>query len=246
MLLCGALPASAQHGNPYEGDPGAVRAGAALYAARCADCHGPDAKGNRGPDLTQLWTAGANDERVFAVLRAGVAGSIMPPSLAPDSELWAIVAHLRSIGTVPPLETSGDPARGAEVFAAQCSDCHSVNGQGGAFGPDLTRIVQLRSREALVRALREPSAAIGAGFRAVTLVTGRGVQVHGVVKSRDAFSIQIVSADGRLQGYWLGDLASVIDEPESAMPVFTPAELDERALEDVLAFLAAAAAGAPP
>ncbi len=53
-------------------------AGAALFAARCADCHGADATGVRGPDLTRLWGAGATDDRVFQAIRQGVPGSIMP------------------------------------------------------------------------------------------------------------------------------------------------------------------------
>src|SRR5437773_322168 len=30
--------------------------GAAMFRERCAECHGADAKGERGPDLTRLWT----------------------------------------------------------------------------------------------------------------------------------------------------------------------------------------------
>ena len=82
----------AQQLNPFEGDAAAVTAGAALYAGRCAECHGADAKGSRGPDLTQRWAKGATDESTFATIRNGVPGSIMPPSAAPDHELWAIVA----------------------------------------------------------------------------------------------------------------------------------------------------------
>jgi hypothetical protein len=39
IFVCAAVPlgAIAQSGNPLEGDPAAIRAGAALYASRCAD-----------------------------------------------------------------------------------------------------------------------------------------------------------------------------------------------------------------
>ena len=151
LAFCGpvALPAAnAQPKNPYEADATAIQVGGVLYAGRCADCHGPDAKGLRGPDLTQLWTAGAKDERVFASIRNGVAGSIMPPSIAPDNELWAIVTYLRSISTVPPLEIPGaDPEAGRALFAEHCSECHQVNGSGGTLGPELTRIALVRSVE---------------------------------------------------------------------------------------------------
>ena len=35
--------------NPLEGDPDAIRGGMGLFRARCADCHGMDARGVRGP-----------------------------------------------------------------------------------------------------------------------------------------------------------------------------------------------------
>jgi len=45
LLVLGSLmplPVSGQGGNPYDADPAARRAGSALFATRCADCHGAD------------------------------------------------------------------------------------------------------------------------------------------------------------------------------------------------------------
>ena len=114
VAICGGVGGSAiaEQRNPFETDEAAIRTGNALFAARCSDCHGADAKGKLGPDLTQRWERGASDESAFAVIRNGVAGSSMPPSVAPDNELWAIVAYLRSISVMPPLDTSGDARRG--------------------------------------------------------------------------------------------------------------------------------------
>ena len=160
------LPAAnAQPKNPYEADATAIQVGGVLYAGRCADCHGPDAKGLRGPDLTQLWLAGAEDERVFTSIRNGVAGSIMPPSIAPDSEIWAIVTYLRSISTVPPLEIPGaDPEAGRALFSKHCSECHQASGSGGSLGPELTRIALVRSLESLTQSVRDPSATVASGY----------------------------------------------------------------------------------
>ena len=108
--------ANAEQRNPFESDEAAIRIGSALFAGRCADCHGPDAKGKLGPDLTLRWARGESDESAFLIIRNGVPGSSMPPSVAPDNELWAIVAHLRSISVMPPLETTGDAARGRAIL----------------------------------------------------------------------------------------------------------------------------------
>jgi cytochrome c oxidase cbb3-type subunit III len=232
------LAANAQQANPYEGDPAAIRAGGALYARRCAACHGADAKGTPGPDLTLLWTKGADDERVFEVVKRGIEGSIMPPSLAADSEIWAIVAYLRNVGTMPPFANDrGDAAQGRRIFASTCARCHRAEEQGGPIGPDLSRIAMVRSREALVRAIRDPSASIERGYRAVTLVTKNGERIEGVAKNEDAFSIQVMDADGRLKGYLKVDLEQVMHESKSLMPSHRSSDLSRRELDDLLAYL---------
>lgn len=65
------LSASAQGGNPYDGDRTAIRAGRALYGTRCAQCHGGDAKGITGPDLTLLWAIGTSDDQQYVLIPSG-------------------------------------------------------------------------------------------------------------------------------------------------------------------------------
>src|SRR5687768_1799709 len=96
-VVMAAGPAVAQTrapGNQSDADAAAVQIGSGLYRERCAECHGADAKGVAGHDLTRLWTAGATDERVFQTIRAGVPNTIMPSSSAPDGELRALVSYL--------------------------------------------------------------------------------------------------------------------------------------------------------
>jgi alcohol dehydrogenase (cytochrome c) len=250
VALCAWVSAAgAQQGNPFEADPAAIRAGRTLFASRCAICHDADAKGAQGPDLTVLWMAGKSDAQVFESVRRGVENTVMPPSAASDEEIWAIVAYLRSIGTVPPFTSDrGDAAQGREIFASTCASCHRAEGGGGALGPDLSRIALIRSREALVSAIREPSAAIDPAYRTVTLVAHDGERIEGIAKGEDAFSIQIIDNENRLQGYLKADLADVVAESESLMPAYGQREISKRELDDLLAFLGtlreAGAAGA--
>lgn len=242
VLLAPASVLAGQDGvvtNPHEGDPAATRAGRALYGVRCAECHGADAKGISGPDLTALWAVGTSDARVFQTIRAGVPGSIMPSSFAPDTEVWAIVAYLKSVSTVPAVEfATGDADHGREIFGALCARCHRMNGSGGRLGPDLTRISRTRSRTGLTQAIRAPSAAMAVGYRTVALVTRDGQEIRGVTKGEDAFSVQIVDTDERLQGYLKADLREVRDETRSLMPAFGPGLLADGDLDDLLRFFA--------
>jgi putative heme-binding domain-containing protein len=239
LLVCCfgvAIGASAEERNPFESNDEAIRIGASLFAARCADCHGPDARGRLGPDLTRRWVRGETDESAFRIVRNGVPGSSMPPSIAPDTEIWAIVAHLRRISVVPPLQTTGDAARGLALFEEECAGCHQVRGHGGALGPDLTAIGATRSRESLTTALRDPSAAVALGFRAVKFRAG-GEVVEGVVKGEDAFSLQIVTVDGELEAFPKRELAELERSAQSLMPVYDANRLSDAALEDLLAYL---------
>jgi putative heme-binding domain-containing protein len=225
--------------NPHEGSPAATRAGRALFATRCAECHGADAKGISGPDLTELWAVGSADQRTFQTIRAGISGSIMPSSAAPDDELWAIVTYLRSIGTASPVEfATGDADRGREIFQSNCARCHRVAGRGGRLGPELSRITVTRSRASLTQAIRDPGASMAVGYRTVTLVTRDGDEIRGVKKSADAFSVQVVDTDERLQGYLRADLRDVRDETSSLMPAFGVDRLSDGDLDDLLRFLA--------
>jgi putative heme-binding domain-containing protein len=238
LALGTPLAADAQGGNPYDGDAAAIRAGRALFGNRCSECHGGDAKGRNGPDLTALWARDIRDERVFQTIRSGVQGSVMPSTSAPDQEIWAMVAYLKSISTVTPFASmAGDAARGEELFAATCARCHRVQGRGGSTGPDLSRVARVRARAALAQSVREPSLSIASGYRPVTLVTREGERVRGVVKGEDAFSIQVVETGGRLQGYLKADLQEVVREERSLMPAFGQERMNDAALDDVLAYL---------
>lgn len=222
--------------------PGATAlAGAALYAARCADCHGADATGVRGPDLTRLWGAGTTDDRVFQTIRQGVAGSIMPASTAPDNEVRALVAYLKTLGTTSTVSTApvarGSVAQGEATFWRTCGGCHRVGPRGGRLGPDLTRIGVIHSADALRTAIRRASAAITPGYQSVTLVTTSGTTLRGLRKGEDAFSVQILDTRERLQGYRKVDLVSVARDAQSLMPDYGPDRVPDADLDDIVTFL---------
>jgi mono/diheme cytochrome c family protein len=109
----GANPAA---NNPHLGNPQSIRSGMALYRIRCADCHGLDGSGYRGPDLIAAMNTGATDERLFQTIRKGVPGTEMPAARetdASDDDLLMIIAYLRKIGTVAAPETPIGNAAGS-------------------------------------------------------------------------------------------------------------------------------------
>ncbi|PYQ83720.1 MAG: hypothetical protein DMG03_12485, partial [Acidobacteria bacterium] len=93
----GGFAQDRQTKNPREGDPQAIRNGTALYRIRCSGCHGMDATGLRGPDLTSVMSSGITDEQLFQYVKRGVPGTEMPPTNAPDDEIWQTLAYLRTL-----------------------------------------------------------------------------------------------------------------------------------------------------
>ena len=227
--------------NPLEGNRDAIRNGGAMFRTRCAGCHGPDGHGDRGPDLTGLWASGVSDDRIFETVRKGIPGSEMPgadPARVPDREIWTVLAYVRTLAeSTPPQGFNGTPENGERIFQRSCRTCHMVNGSGGELGPDLSRIGSGRSRAALMKKIRTPSAMIKQGYEPVTLVLRNGQKIRGVKKNEDEFSIQIMDLRQRLQGYVKADLAEVVADKQSVMPAYSPDQLSDGDLDDLLSYL---------
>jgi len=226
--------------NPLEGNAAAISNGAAMFRNRCAGCHGPDAHGYLGPDLTGFWAAGGTDDRMFDIVRRGVAGTEMvgaDPQRVLDKDIWQTLAYVRTLSAVPAAPATGDAVNGDRIFRASCGSCHRVNGRGGQLGPDLSRIGAARPRAGLAGKIRGTSPLIRPGFEPVTLVTREGERIRGIRKNEDEFSIQIMDARERLQGYLKANLASLTVERQSLMPVYAPDRLSDRDLDDLLRYL---------
>lgn len=229
--------------NPLQGNAEAVRYGMSLYRQKCADCHGMDARGVRGPDLTQVWASGRTDDGLFRILRTGVPGTEMPPvggfGGTSNEEIWRILAYLRTLAAPLPSDPPrGNVANGEKIFRANCSSCHRVAGHGGRLGPDLSRVGVARTRAALTLQIRGAVEDFRPGYEPVTLTTPTGQQIHGVKKNEDLFSVQIMDTRERIQGYVREDMRTVTNDKRSAMPVFGSDKLSESDLDDLLAYLA--------
>ncbi|HWH31399.1 MAG TPA: c-type cytochrome [Egibacteraceae bacterium] len=126
-------------------DPATAIQGADVYTSQCARCHGAAGQGGQtpsGPDAPAL--RGAHIALVDLVLRTGR----MPPG-DPDGDTKArrpltderrdaLLAwmddQLGLRGEIPRVPVGGNPARGQEVYAANCAQCHGSTGGGGVAG----------------------------------------------------------------------------------------------------------------
>jgi len=239
--------------NPVAGNAAAVKEGASLFRSNCSPCHGVNARGGgRGPDLTSgRWRHGGTDAEMFRTISDGVPGTEMPANGFEDSEIWAIVAYLKSLAPTKRAVT-GDAKKGEAIFwdQAGCGSCHMVRGRGGRLGPDLSRVAAARSAEYLEESVREPSKELSDGlvdpnnhygnplvYDTVTVVTKSGERVKGVAKNEDTFSIQMMDMRQQLRVFLKKDLAEVKHERVSLMPAYSEDQLSGEQLRDLVAYL---------
>lgn len=101
--LAAAAPGAASSGkeatNPFTDNADAIKAGEKLFDAKCADCHGGDAMGQSGPDLTDdAWIYGGSDAAVFETIANGRKGGM--PSWRSElsrDDIWKVMAYVRSL-----------------------------------------------------------------------------------------------------------------------------------------------------
>jgi putative heme-binding domain-containing protein len=77
-------------------------------------------------------------------------------------------------------ENMGDPHRGQTVFRNLCAQCHTIYGEGGKVGPDITADGRA-SFEQLLSNVFDPSLVIGPAYQVTTVVTKDGRNLTGLL-----------------------------------------------------------------
>ncbi len=120
-------------------DAAAAKLGAPVYAANCAFCHGPLARGAEGPSLiySELVLRDVHGSVIGEFLKGGRPEKGMPAFATLSEEQRKDVAEFlhQQIEDVANRGTYqvknivlGDPRQGEKYVAAHCLSCHSVSG----------------------------------------------------------------------------------------------------------------------
>jgi putative heme-binding domain-containing protein len=102
-------------------------------------------------------------------------------------------------GELPKSESGRSFQRGKAMFkAATCSQCHRLNDEGVAIGPDFTELPKKLAEKKLsrldvLREIVEPSKVIDDKYRTWIIETVRGEQITGVIVHQDAKIVRIVT-----------------------------------------------------
>lgn len=238
LLITLATVLTAQPRNPHDTPAGAA-AGARIFRSHCADCHGLNGEGGKGPRLnTGVYYHGSSDQALFSTVSNGIPGTPMPAQFFSADQIWHVVAHLRSLArtgthSAPP----GDPKTGSALFRAKgCIGCHLVQGQGGVQGPDLTFIGSQRPVAFLRESILSPGAHVAREFWPAEAVLENGASYKGFVMNEDTYYVQLLTPDQGLVTLPRRNFRKWEVRQESIMPSYQ-GKLAPAELTDLIAYL---------
>ena len=135
----------------------------------------------------------------------------------------------------PSALASADLPNGRGLFVKACSTCHTLFGQGGKIGPDLTG-GQRQNLEYLLENVVDPSATVTNDYRMSTVSLSDGRVLNGVVGNRTGPTLTVQTPTERLIVN-RSDVDAIKDSALSLMPEGLLDTLSEKDLRDLVAYL---------
>jgi putative membrane-bound dehydrogenase-like protein len=130
---------------------------------------------------------------------------------------------------------AADLSTGKALFAKTCGQCHKLNGQGGAIGPDLTG-GNRDNLDYVLENILDPSAVVGRDWRAKNVLLVDGRLVSGIVKEESEQTITLQTATDRVV-LAREDIDELRDSRASMMPEGTLNNLSPTEVRDLLRYV---------
>src|SRR6266516_2599832 len=134
-------------------------------------------------------------------------------------------------------EHIGDPRRGQVVFRNLCAQCHTIYGEGGKVGPDLTANGRA-SFEQLLSNVFDPSLVIGPAYQVTTVVTKDGRNLTGLIAEDNERRVVVRMPGESEESVTRNNVKYTRVSKLSMMPEGIEELLDKKDLADLFAFLA--------
>jgi putative membrane-bound dehydrogenase-like protein len=150
--------------------------------------------------------------RIVARRAERLSGAAPAGSTAISADREEIVKKL-----LPLAKEKGDPARGKEVFAANCAVCHVFDGQGGKIGPELTGIAS-RDRTDILLEILDPNRSLEANYRMWNVTTKDGQTFSGRLEAETQTTVEILDITAQKHVVQRKDIASLDASQLSIMP----------------------------
>jgi putative membrane-bound dehydrogenase-like protein len=148
-----------------------------------------------------------------------------------ESNRAAILAKYHDATTLP-----GDSAKGGDIFARNCSTCHSLRGQGHNVGPTLWQLADKTAADFLL-AILDPNAVVEPRFVAYNIETKDGRSLSGIVNAETATTLTLVQSGGIQEKILRSDIAEIRASGLSLMPDGLEQNMSSQDLADLIAYL---------
>jgi len=134
------------------------------------------------------------------------------------------------------LETQGDKIRGKEVFKAQCSACHQLEGVGKSVGADLSA-ARSRGLESILLNIIDPNREVKPAFVTYVVTTTSGKIITGMIASESANSLTLWKADHQNETILRNNIEEMRSTGISFMPEGVEKNISITAMADLLVYL---------
>jgi putative membrane-bound dehydrogenase-like protein len=125
--------------------------------------------------------------------------------------------------------------RGRSLFAKSCAPCHTLYGEGGKLGPDLTG-AQRSNLDYLLENIVDPSAVVTKEFRATVLRLHDGRVLTGLVTTQSDKVLTLATQDHSVQ-IDQNEIEEIVQTAQSTMPEGLLAQLTPEQVRDLFAYL---------
>ena len=143
--------------------------------------------------------------------------------------------------TLPPIvqlvAMKGDAAKGADVFRIYCSACHTVNGKGTAFGPELSEIGAKLAKDAIYKSIITPDAGISFGYEGYLFKLKNGKQLLGYIASETPTEVGIKVVGGTVEKINANDIISRKAYDHSLMPMGLATSISQDQLVNLVEYM---------
>jgi putative heme-binding domain-containing protein len=154
---------------------------------------------------------------------------------APAFDKAALEAKLKTLESTI-QSGSGNPFEGQKNFTLACSTCHTLFGQGGKIGPDLTSYKR-DDLETMLMNVVNPSGEIREGYETVVIDTKDGRSLSGFLAERYDDAIVLRELDGTNTRIPQSQIAALKSAGRSLMPDGLLDGFNDQQIRDLFAYL---------
>ncbi len=136
----------------------------------------------------------------------------------------------------PATALTGDRAKGAAIFGRSCLQCHAMQGQGNAIGPNIYSVASQPKETLLVNVL-DPSRQVTPDFVSYTVITTDGETFTGLITDESASSVRLRrpnAPDATIERSRISELKA---DGKSLMPDGLEQGLTPQDMADLLEFI---------